>query len=279
MKNLIKGVLFLALVGTFIIGCEKEDAPFESSSSSSKVSEIVKQKSSTFSNKSISNPYNWEGLVHNNALDNCISNSNLWDNNGIIDETELYQTGFDYFITKVEDYENFNETALQDQINSLNNYIDSLIETESAVSDIINSADVSEDAKNYLTDLLNIESDEINVLIDSVEYYENLIVDEPNFEGKELCLVVASVYRNSLNYWDDELSNPNSPWNGYDLSSAASIAGSDAVGALVGGVWAATTLGPGSLVFGPGGVVLTIAGGAVVGAIRGSIGGAILSFF
>ena len=142
---------------------------------------------------------------------------------------------------------------------------------------------LSSTATAYINSLSNVSTSNFNSAIsDIIAIEEDIITND--FDDKNICLITASVLRNSYTYWYNELNDTDSDWDNYSSLSWGDIGKADAGGALVGGITGAVgAVTSGALVFGPGGVVLVAAGGAVVGSLKASAAagavGAFLSIF
>ena len=113
---------------------------------------------------------------------------------------------------------------------------------------------------------------------------ENQILSSQlTIEEKLPLLVGATVARHSAYYWMTKpIAEIRNNLNDQDFESikVIDILKSDFQGAVVGGISGLVKgLASGSLVFGPGGVVLTAVGGAVIGAVVGSFGDLLWSLF
>lgn len=167
-------------------------------------------------------------------------------------------------------------------------------ETESCFTDLqqaLAGSSLSTEARNKIIGLANaVDSDGDNLTnaLNIITTHENEIMGSnlSTYE-KDILLIGCSVYRSSLQYWHEVYINGQTPWyinyNGGILprrdwwAFTKRVARADAGGALGGAIRGVYTgVASGALVFGPGGVVATAVGGAVIGGISASAGTAII---
>lgn len=132
------------------------------------------------------------------------------------------------------------------------------------------------------TSILKEESTNSKNVLQKISIIEKEII-ESNITAEEqsIPLLFAAVGKNSLQYWESFIEkNKIKPSNlkGSRINWKEVVI-SDATGAVLGGVRAGYYAGrTGAIVFGPQGIVLSAAAGAILGAISGSAGGALDSW-
>jgi hypothetical protein len=156
MKKLIKGALFLALTGIFIVGCEKEN---EESLTKNNTNHFVKKhkqmtnKSIDFSNEN--NPFDYIGEDHNILMAELEDYSYPTDTK-VCEDSVKSKTQLEYLII----YPTGVIIDL-DALNELNNF-----EGDYAAIDYINYSDILSDVEDlseselindYIEDLLELE--------------------------------------------------------------------------------------------------------------------------
>ncbi len=119
-------------------------------------------------------------------------------------------------------------------------------------------------------------SDNLTSGLNIITTYENQITATYTLYERNILLIGCAVYRSSLQYWYNVYVNGGTSWTSSIFprsgwSDAKDVASADLGGAVVGagiGIYSGVT--SGALVFGPGGVVATAVGGAVLGGARAS---------
>lgn len=237
----------------------------------------------------LNNPYDYIGYLHNKGIDYMFSHS-----------IEFYNP-----VSNAINKNNFKESFSNYYANYAGNFLDSIYNTSNNV-DSLKSASLK-----FFTDEINFSSLMASIS-DSLSpsqlnYYNSVLTTINNFSDfstfktqvvsiessiinsnlstneKLVLLMGTSVARYSAHYWSStSLEEIRSNLNDLDFPSIAivDILKSDFQGAIAGGFYGLMKgLNSGALVFGPGGVVLTAVGGAVVGSIVGSFGDLLWELF
>ncbi len=238
-------------------------------------------------NENFENPYNIFGEWHNEGLDFIEKQLNqtrsIYESvpqNKIVAVTNQCSI---YLINKIEQTENRKLTATE--INTLNTSIektkDYLLKLDSIylddqnkiISEIYKDFKIKPFIQTYLNKIIAIvnNSDDKETVNAALSNLENKIVPGPLFSPSDIeyLFSVISIARSSYNYWYERLNNePQTRFSYRNFLKRICIA--DVGGAIAGGIQGAWGGGATGLVFGPGGLVLTIAGSAVAGGLWSS---------
>jgi hypothetical protein len=217
MKKLINRVAFLFLIGTALIGCEKE--PIEVNI----MSKIESENTSLISGKNTS-VFDMYGISHNLAMDYVATHPDF-DNlskEEIFNHLHTYEgPNFNFTDTQtwpeLENGLSYTETLFSDLPNAGKKlYIDGFIESEmvdlaQVFFNVFDDAVLEDD-----TAITSVE--DFIVSMESFEDYVNsnydIIYNETTKEGNfpALLLAAASVAKNSYAYWDEVGNNDDHPW-------------------------------------------------------------------
>ena len=268
MKTLSK-TLTLLVAGFMIMGCEKDSENADFKNAEVLDSQISVQKNT------VANPFEFVGELHNEALEHVRLNKTSWDINGIIDSDSIEGSVTQFFIDKVNDYPDFDEKGLLVSMNEIYLFQDSIYNAETNLADFMQHVDFSSEARNYLLNLANVDTEDFERTIEDILSIESEIIAD-DFANREICLMACAVFRHSSTYWYHNLGRGD--WAYRAGPDWGAVATADLGGALLGGASAFASSAP-TLVFGPGGVVCTTAGGAVIGAAKASAMSAALTGF
>lgn len=216
----------------------------------------------------ISNPYKSVGMLHNKGVDFII--------------TKLDPKKF-----SIENVIDFNSQYLQDVEGNLakSNYLKWYEFTASQLNAIeqipfnefIREGKISKEASFFINEILDISSDfdyptTLKVLL-NIE--ENILFSEMAPTEKQYALLCVAVAKESVNYWIEQLKNPQTPWKPFidgDIKSFSWPWRKDAQGAVQGAVSGAIS---GGIAGGLPGAGVGALVGALAGCVSASVGAAL----
>ncbi|GAB4404119.1 MAG: hypothetical protein Fur0028_16490 [Bacteroidales bacterium] len=213
----------------------------------------------------ISNPYKSVGVLHNKGVDFIITklDPKKFSIENVIDFNSQYLQDVEGNLAKSNYLKWYEFTA--NQLNGLE---------QIQFSEILREGKLSKEATFYINEILEISVDfdyeTIIKVLSNIE--ENILYSEMTQFEKQLPLLCVAVAKESVNYWIEQLKNPQSPWKPfYDgpLAKAAWPWRADAKGAVQGAVSGAIS---GSIT-GAGALV-----GAGVGALAGGVSASVGAF-
>lgn len=274
IRNLFKLILYFFLL-LLSHSCKKDQV-------------IDEQKTSlyrlTYANSN--NPYDSVGIFHNNGLKYLCDNNSDWylqDSSQLISDLKFDLSN--YYITKICQLNpNCDSLFITSRMDSLLDFL--VLGNTYYLDTLYKDCSLNDYQVAYFDDLIrmNINELEFEDIIDSILSIENEVIefDLFNSEEKKPILVCSSIYRHSIGYWYYESLNASSCWSNIAGKTNSfnwrAVARGDLNGALAGFVVGIKT-GWGSLVFGPNGYVLTIAGTTVTGSLYGSGAGMFIELF
>jgi hypothetical protein len=233
MKKLFKGAFFLALIGSAIVGCEKENE--ESMLKNNLNSIVIKEKQKT--NKSIdfsndNNPFDYIGENHNNLMAELEDYSYPTDTT-VCEDSVKSKTHIEYL--------NIYPTGTLidlDALNELNNFEgDYAAINYMSYSDIlseIDDLDESELITDYIDDLLQLE---INENTTTAEAHDLILALENNYINNHSGAQTDEFYCTSAILRYSFLGEFNGGNNGStELGRKWKIAIADAIGGAIGGL-------------------------------------------
>lgn len=291
--------IFAAVLAVVFVSCNNGNDINESNKGSfDSTTETLKTSVSETSK----NPYAFLGEMHNKGLKEGLKAFYYSDlNREDVSEKEITdfvsQFTVDFVTQEIVRLENVEDEAalrqsLQESIGNSNFQWCAIASLEDVKSEIEKSK-LTDFQKENLKMLMKIISTNDDALSEKLETFENEILDSKvSDEEKMPVLAVSAISRSSLEFWTEHVVSINGYRGGANVivkengdiflvvesgsKTALNIFGADAAGA-VGGIIGGVIGGHAAagLMFGPGGIVLTLAGDAVLGAISGSITGGI----
>lgn len=239
-----------------------------------------KKDNPTIGNKTeiTKNPYDFVGELHNKGMNELY-------NQLIIAKRDNQNVDINQFVSNFiyNEVSQTNPSVLKDQlIININNCISSTKEicTNFKSANIDLNPKLSAFQKRYLN-LIDKSLSNPKKIKDEIGKIESEVLNSnEDIKEKIIILAVSAVTKYSYDFWvaHPELMDDNSIH--LKVATLEGVLKADAEGALAGVLLAAEySIPAGALVFGPGGIVLTLVGSGVTGALYGSGASLILSFF
>jgi len=227
MKKLIKGALFLALVGTVMVSCEKDENNFTNSdeitnseNATSKTKSV--QNKSGFSAENSDNPWDSIGIYHNQKLDEWIA---TYTGDGA---TQPFANS--HFVSEgLDDLSNINpsNSTVDSLIRQLESNLETILSSTLTIETALDSATESSRAAYFSGELAtlfteaerltkNYEQHITDIKTLEAEIMANNAANEDLTESDEMILLMAcSVGRHSSSYWNNVLQTT-TPWDNFD---------------------------------------------------------------